>query len=114
MLKSFFTDKGNFSKKAYKDYFNFNAKRLNIDFEIKSVRYDKGRKTLFVDIVKKLYLVKTNSVCFPTGIVGKTLTQFVNLNLNLFILTYTVSLEDLKNEQKVLDFYNRNYFKNEN
>lgn len=110
MLKSIFTDKGNFSKKAYKDYFNFNAKRLNTKFEIKSLRYDKSTKTLFVDITKKLDTIKTTSVCFPAGIEGTILTQFVCLNVNIFSLTYTVKAEELKNEQLTIDFFNRTKF----
>lgn len=111
MLQNLFTDKGTFSKKAYKEYFN--AKRLNTNFEIKYLTYDKRSKTLFVDIVKKLDTVETTSVCFPTGIEGKILTQFVNLNLNIFFLTYTVELESLKNEQKTLEFFNREQLRKE-
>ena len=112
MLQNLFTDKGNFSKKAYKAYFNFNAKRLNTNFEIKYLRYDKSTKTLFVDIIKKLDPIKSTLVGLPTGIEGKPLSESVNLNLNIFFLTYTVKLEDLKNEQKTLEFFNREYFKN--
>lgn len=110
MLKSFFTDKGNFSKKAYKDYFNFNAKRLNSKFEIKSLRYDKSTKTLFVDIIKKLEPNKCSELCFPTGIEGKILFQCIDLSVNKFSMTYTASIKDLNNEQKTLEFFNRTNF----